>query len=249
MVCRNPLLAEERARKRAALLDDRGGARTDCRGDAAEKRRLSGESKIGARVGKVIGGTMAKHFEWSIDEKGGDLRLVDCCRGGARSDCAYQRARPRLILRAYKRLVRWSGPSAASRPWRSGRSSIARRASPAHVLLCMLAYYVEWHMRQRLSSMLFDDEDREAAEAARTSIVAPASVGHRTSQGRALPRATRCRASAPCSPTSLPSPDTVAPRLPGAEPFEVITRPTPLRQGPQAPGCAGVFPVTTSFFD
>jgi hypothetical protein len=44
----------------------------------------------------------------------------------------------------------------------------------AHVFLCMLAYYLEWHMRQRLASMLFDDTDKEAAEALRASVVAQA---------------------------------------------------------------------------
>jgi transposase len=44
----------------------------------------------------------------------------------------------------------------------------------AHILLCMLAYYVEWHMRQRLAPILFDDDDRPQAQAARSSIVAPA---------------------------------------------------------------------------
>jgi transposase len=44
----------------------------------------------------------------------------------------------------------------------------------AHVLLCMLAYYLEWHMRQALKPILFDDHDKQAAEAARTSIVAKA---------------------------------------------------------------------------
>ncbi|MGH7049755.1 MAG: IS1634 family transposase, partial [Acetobacteraceae bacterium] len=44
----------------------------------------------------------------------------------------------------------------------------------AHVCLCMLAYYVEWHMRQKLAPMLFDDADKEAAAAERTSIVAKA---------------------------------------------------------------------------
>ena len=44
----------------------------------------------------------------------------------------------------------------------------------AHVFLCMLAYYLEWHMRQALKSILFDDHDRVAAEAARTSIVGKA---------------------------------------------------------------------------
>ena len=44
----------------------------------------------------------------------------------------------------------------------------------AHVLLCMLAYYVEWHMRRALAPLLFDDEDRAGAQALRASIVAPA---------------------------------------------------------------------------
>ncbi len=44
----------------------------------------------------------------------------------------------------------------------------------AHVFLCMLSYYVEWHMRQALASVLFDDDDPQAAEAARKNIVSPA---------------------------------------------------------------------------
>ena len=44
----------------------------------------------------------------------------------------------------------------------------------AHVFLCMLAYYVEWHMRERLGELLFDDTDREAAQASRPSVVSPA---------------------------------------------------------------------------
>jgi transposase len=44
----------------------------------------------------------------------------------------------------------------------------------AHVFLCMLAYYLEWHMRQRLAPMLFDDTDKQAAEAQRRSVVAQA---------------------------------------------------------------------------
>ncbi len=44
----------------------------------------------------------------------------------------------------------------------------------AHVFLCMLAYYVEWHMRGALAEILFDDEDPKAAEAQRDSVVAKA---------------------------------------------------------------------------
>ena len=55
----------------------------------------------------------------------------------------------------------------------------------AHVFLCMLAYYLEWHMRQRLAPMLFDDTDKEAAEALRPRVVAqaqrsPAAVSKQT---------------------------------------------------------------------
>ena len=42
------------------------------------------------------------------------------------------------------------------------------------MFLCMLAYYAEWHMRQKLAPMLFEDDDPEAGEALRSSIVAPA---------------------------------------------------------------------------
>jgi transposase len=44
----------------------------------------------------------------------------------------------------------------------------------AHILLCVLAYYVEWHMRQLLAPILFDDDDKPQAQAVRASIVAPA---------------------------------------------------------------------------
>src|SRR5207248_442763 len=55
----------------------------------------------------------------------------------------------------------------------------------AHVFVCMLAYYLEWHMRQRLAPMLYDDTDKQAAEAQRSSVVAkaersPAAVNKQT---------------------------------------------------------------------
>ena len=59
----------------------------------------------------------------------------------------------------------------------------------AHVLLCMLAYYVEWHMRERLKPLLFDDEDPAAAEAARQSVVAPAQVSE-SAQRKAMTKRT-----------------------------------------------------------
>ena len=101
----------------------------------------------------------------------------------------------------------------------------------AHVFLCMLAYYVEWHMRRKLKPVLFDDEDAEGAR--RPSVVAPARVS---------PSA-RAKAATKRTPDGDPvhsfrtllddlatiTRNTVAPRLPGAEPFQVTTRPTPLQ--------------------
>jgi hypothetical protein len=81
------------------------------------------------------------------------------------------------VVRAYKSL------SQAERAFRSIKTvdleirPIHHRLSDrvrAHVLLCMLAYYLEWHMRQALAPILFDDHQRSEAAAARTSIVAPA---------------------------------------------------------------------------
>ena len=140
-------------------------------------------------------------------------------------------------VRAYKRLttVEWAFRSFKTvdlhvRPVFHRTAGRVR----AHVLVCMLAYYVEWHMRRKLRAMLFDDEEPEAAKARRTSVVAPArrsaSALHkaqtrRTAAGNPVHSfrtllqdlATVCR-------------NTVAPRLPGAKPFEIVTRPTPLQQ-------------------
>ena len=126
-----------------------------------------------------------------------------------------------------------SGPQALStRTKLSGDSRSAERAR-AHVLLCMLAYYVEWHMRQCLAPLLFDDEDPAGAEAARASVVAPAQVS------KAAQRKARRKRSDDGDPVhsfrtllddlATLTRNTVAPRLPGAEPFELLARPTPLQ--------------------
>ena len=248
MVCRNPLLAEERARKRAALLDATEAVLAPiAAATRREKRRLRGESKIGARVGKVIARyKMAKHFEWSIDEKGGLTyrRNASSIAAEAALDGLYvvRTSVPETELDAHGTVRAYKCLSTVERAFRSLKTvdlkvrPVFHRSAErvrAHVLLCMLAYYVEWHMRQRLSPMLFDDEDREAAEAARTSIVAPAQVSD-TAQAKARTKRTAEGDPVQSFRTLLAdlatvTRNTVAPRLPGAEPFEVITRPTPLQ--------------------
>ncbi len=98
----------------------------------------------------------------------------------------------------------------------------------------MLAYYVEWHMRQSLAPLLFDDDDRAGAEAARTSVVAPARV---SPSAHAKARSKRTTADGPVHSfqTLLDDLATIArnrivPHLPDAKPLDVLTRPTALQR-------------------
>ena len=248
MVCRNPLLAAERARKREdllqateALLEPIAAATT------REKRRLAGKDKIGLRVGKSIGKyKMAKHFELDIaDHSFGYRRNASSIAREAALDGLYI-VRTSLTaaeldaegtVRAYKRL------STVERAFRSLKT-VDLKVRPifhhaanrvrAHVFLCMLAYYVEWHMRQRLKPLLFDDDDAAAAEAARPSIVAPAEVSA-SAKDKARSKHTADGLPVHSFRTLLGDLATVAknrvvPNIPGSEPFETITRPTKLQR-------------------
>ncbi len=188
VVCRNPLLAEERSRKREALLcSTEKELEKIAQATQREKRRLKGKDKIGVRVGKVINRfKMAKHFNLEITEesfsyqrneekinKEAALDGLYVIRTSVSSECLDAES----TVRAYKDL------SKVERAFRSLKT-VDLKVRPihhrledrvrAHVFLCMLAYYVEWHMRQALAPILFEDEEKEAAEALRDSIVSPA---------------------------------------------------------------------------
>jgi hypothetical protein len=104
----------------------------------------------------------------------------------------------------------------------------------AHVFLCMLAYYVEWHMRQALAPLLFDDDDKATAEAQRDSPVVPAKP---SPSARDKARTLRTEDGFPVHSfqTLLADLATIAKnhirlKLPGADSFDQITRPTPLQR-------------------
>ena len=104
----------------------------------------------------------------------------------------------------------------------------------AHVFLCMLAYYVEWHMRQRLKPLLFDDEEPDVAEAARPSVVAPGEVSP-SAQDKARRKRTASGEPVHSFRTLLDDLATVANNrvvaaLADAKPFDLITRPTALQR-------------------
>ena len=248
MVCRNPLLAAERARKREVLLQATEG-RLDRIVTATQRAKnpLTGKDHIGLRVGKAIGKyKMAKHFELDIAEtsfsyqrKAKDIAAEAALDGLyiVRTSLPATELDATQTVRAYKRL------SAVERAFRSFKTMdlkvrpIYHYASDrvrAHIFLCMLAYYVEWHMRARLKPLLFDDDDPEAAAAARTSIVAPAEV---SPSAKDKARSKRTAAGLPVHSfrTLLDDLATIAKnrvvaRLPNAEPFDLITRPTALQR-------------------
>ena len=178
MACRNPLLADERARRREELLDATEELLEPIvTATRRGKRRLRGGDRIGEQVGKVIGKfRMANHFEWDIDDNGASVHRRNAA--SIRTSLPETELDDRGAVRAYKRL------GAVERAFRSLGSADLLNARPvfhrtaervrAHVLLRMLAHYVEWHMRRRLAPLLFDDEDPAGTEARRMSVVAPA---------------------------------------------------------------------------
>jgi len=188
IACRNPLLAEERARKREELLQE-----TEKELDRIvtatrrERRPLRGKDKIALRVGRVIDRRkMAKHFRLTITDS---IFSYERHREGIAAEAALDgiyiirtsvtetEFTADETVRVYKDL------SLVESAFRSLKT-VDLKVRPiyhrlpnrvrAHVFLCVLAYYVEWHMRQALAPILFDDDDKEFAQSLRASIVAPA---------------------------------------------------------------------------
>jgi hypothetical protein len=188
VVCKNPALAEQRRRKRAELLDATEQDLKDIQARISRQRQpLRGADKIGLAVGALLGRRkVAKHFRITItDDALSFTRDHAAIAAEAALDGFYvlRTGVPADALdaadtvRAYKSLAR------VERAFRSLKTvdldirPIFHWVSPrvrAHVFLCMLAYHLEWHMRQALAPMLFDDHDRAAGEALRSSPVAKA---------------------------------------------------------------------------
>src|ERR1700730_2532980 len=188
VVCKNPLLAEERARKRAELLAATGKelARIAARVQRA-RSPLRGAAAIGQAVGAVLGRRhMAKHFQISITDDTFSFAqnplsiAAEAALDGiyvVRTNLPVAQSDAAATVRAYKSL---SGVEHAFRSLKTvdlELRPVFHWTAPrvrAHVPLCMLAYYLQWHMRRSLASMLFDEPDPAAREAQRSSPVAKA---------------------------------------------------------------------------
>jgi hypothetical protein len=188
IVCRNHALAGERARKREHLLaaTERDLARIAA---AVARRRqpLRGKAEIGLEIGAVLDKhKMAKHFTLDIaDTRFGFARKTAEIAAEAALDGIYvvRTSLPATALDDAATVRGYKSLSLVERAFRCIKTVdlqirpvyhwLADRVQ-AHVFVCMLAYYLEWHMRQRLAPLLYDDTDKDAAEAQRSSVVAKA---------------------------------------------------------------------------
>jgi transposase len=173
MVCRNPLLADERARKRRELLESTEKQLNKISKQVARRSKKPLEAAdIGVKVGKILGRyKMAKHFEYTIENGLFNWsRREESIQQEASLDGIYvirtsepaERLSSEDTVRSYKSLAQ------VERAFRSLKSidlmvrPIRHRTEDrvkAHIFLCMLAYYVEWHMLQAWAPLLFADQE------------------------------------------------------------------------------------------
>jgi hypothetical protein len=244
IVCRNPVLAAERARKRQELLEaTQKDLAVIAKAVTRPARPLRGANRIGLRVGKVIGRhKVAKHFHIEIaDDSFRYERDQQAIAAEAALDGFYviRTNLPPETLDAEGTVRAYKGLSKAERAFRSLKTvdlkvrpihhRLADRVR-AHVLLCMLAYYVEWHMRQALAPVLFDDEDPQAGQALRRSVVAPAQRSP-AAQAKAVNKRTADDVPVHSFQTLLSDLATICqnriqPSVPGAGTFQKTTQPT-----------------------
>ena len=189
VVCRNGALAAERARKRAELLAASEKDLLKIQAATTRARNpLRGEAAIALKVGAVLGRRkVAKHFRLTISDTAfAFMRDEAAVAAEAALDGFYvlRTSVPAETLDASATVLAYKSLAQVERAFRSLKSidldirpvhhRLAGRVR-AHVFLCMLAYYVAWHMRRKLAPLLFEDHDRKAA-AARPSPAAAAEV-------------------------------------------------------------------------
>jgi Transposase DDE domain len=247
VACMNPFLAAERARKRESLL-----AATEADLDkiaaacARARRPLRGQDTIAVRVDRVLNRRkVGKHFTTDIGEdrfsyaRNQDSITAEAALDGIyvlRTSVAASDLDSPGVVSSYKALAQVERAFRAFntdldiRPIRHRTEDRVR----AHVFLRMLSYYITWHMQARLAPVLFTDDDKPAAQAARQGPVAPAV---RSPKALAKAAAKRTGDELPVhSFTSLLTDlaticlNTITPADPALPGFRLVTTPTPLQR-------------------
>jgi transposase len=173
IVCRNPQLAELRIHKRRALLEATV-AELETVKRMVTQGRLKDAEKIGVRVGRVINKyKVAKHFVLEIDAGAFSFRIdEDKVAAEAALDGLYviRTSLPGETLTSADAVRHYKGLSEVERAFRGLKSDdlqirpihhYSEKRVRAHLFLCMLAYYVKWHLSEAWRGLLFTDEDQE----------------------------------------------------------------------------------------
>ena len=187
VACFNPLLADQRARKREQLLQATETALEKIVREVERRTKTPlTESQIGAKVGRAINRyKVSKHFCIEIaDGAFGFRRDEDAIAAEARLDGIYviRTSEPRARLSADDTVRAYKGLTQVERLFRSlkGIEILIRpihhreeRRVRAHIFLCLMAGYLEWHLRRAWAPLLFDDQDLEQDRKTRDPV-APA---------------------------------------------------------------------------
>lgn len=188
MACRNPLVAESKIVKREKLLEATSvELERIVTATKREKRALKGADNIGLRVGKIINKyQVGKFFNLEITEEGFSYsRKVEALQQQDTLDGLYviRTSVDAQTLDAASTVKTYKSLSVVEQAFRSYKT-MDLRVRPiyhhlenrvrAHVFLCMLAYYVEWHLKRALASLLFMDEDWELKKKNKTDAVSKA---------------------------------------------------------------------------
>jgi Transposase DDE domain len=244
VVCRNPLLAQERARKREDLML---AAEKKLEIIAAATRRpqrpLRDPERINYRIGEALGPKkVGKYFQWQLTAAGlsfqRDAERIarDAALDGIyvlRTSLSSQRLDAAQTVRSYKRLAQVERAFRVLKSLELEIRPIHHRLADrvrAHVLVCLLAYYVEWHMRRALAPLLFADEQPQE----QSSPVAPARRSA-SAQAKARTKRTVHGLAVQSFHDLLKDLATIVknriqPVLRSIAPFDIVTRPTPLQK-------------------
>ena len=245
IVCRNPLLAVERERKRQELIA--AAEKKLGQIQAATQRQrypVRSPERISYLVGKALAASkVAKYFRWAITPQGMQWERDEArIQKDAALDGIYvlRTSVPAQVLDSEQAVLAYKRLAVVERAFRCLKSvdlnvrPIYHRVPDrvrAHIFVTMLAYYVEWHMRQALAPLLFDDEQRGDQ---RSSPVAPAK---RSPEARAKAHRRRTEDNWPVQSfqdwlkdLATITKNRIEPRLSSLPAFDMTTRPTPCQQ-------------------
>ncbi len=247
VACKNPFLEAERARKRESLLKaTEAGLEKIAAACTRARRPLRGKDKIALRADRVLNRRkVGKHFTTDIGEdhlsyhRNQDSITAEAALDGIyvlRTSVDAGQLDSGQVVSSYKALAQVERAFRAFntdldiRPIRHRTEDRVR----AHVFLRMLSYYITWHMQDRLAPLLFTDDDKPAAQAARPSPVAPAA---RSPKALAKAATKQTPAAQPVHSFSTLLADlgticlnTIAPADPAVPGFRLVTTPTSLQR-------------------